>query len=313
MKNFDVLAGRAVTTSQELMMVFGSINEDKVLEVQEFPAPGQTVLADNSDTCIGGKGANQAIAAALHGTETLMVGAVGDDSSGETARKVLEDSRVQTTLLESVDNTPTGTAYIYVRGDGENTIVVDRGANIKARGDSLERYAGKNPAWILMSLEVPEDQAMLFARHAKSTGSKVAINASPRLETPIDPSVIDALIVNESEIELIAGPGWVDSKNIADSLSIEAVIITQGARGTRVDIAGSASFHVDAIKVHPVDTTGCGDAFAGVLIGELCSGSSYADAVHVATVYAGHVAEFPGASTSYPQAFAKAASKDNIA
>lgn len=296
-----------MANSHSVMMVFGSINDDKFLEVPQFPSPGQTVLAKNSDTAIGGKGANQAIAAALHGTTTFMVGAIGDDSSGTIARSVLDEANVQTELLHSVNDTPTGSAYIYVRDDGENTIVVDRGANALARGDVIETYVGETPAWSLISLEVPEEQAMLFARHAKRHGSKVAVNASPRLEGTVDPRLIDVLIVNESEIEAIAGPEWAAQSNVADTVSIEAVIITQGARGTRVDIAGQTSFHVDAITVEPVDTTGCGDAFAGVFISQLCFGSSYAESVRVATVYAGEVATFPGASTSYYQAFAKAA------
>lgn len=291
-------------------MVFGSINEDNIIELNEFPTPGQTVLAENSDKCIGGKGANQAIAAALNGAETLMVGSVGDDGGGEKAQRALVESNVQINLIENSSNAPTGRAYIYVRRDGENMIVVDPGANSLARGDSLETYSGRPPAWSLISLEVPEDQAMIFARQAKRAGSKIAINASPRLEGPVDPDVIDVLIVNETEVEYLAGTDWAFKENIADSLNIEAVIITQGARGTRVDVTGSTSLHVDAIEVRPVDTTGCGDAFAGVLISQLCSGSDYLEAVQIATVYAGHVAEHAGASTSYPQAFAEAANRN---
>lgn len=290
--------------TRDTLVVFGSINQDIFLNVPAFPEPGQTLLATGSSRAIGGKGANQAIAGALAGTSTVMVGAVGDDSSGVQARTALNDAGVDVVGVTSSQTYPTGTAHIYVRSDGENTIVVDSGANGEVRGDQFSELSRDGVAWCLLSVEVPEEQAMDCARRAREGGSKVALNASPGLSAPLDSTLIDLLVVNAGETTAIVGQQWSALGNLADYLGIEAVVVTLGGDGAQVHHAGQPVQVVPARKVDVRDTTGCGDAFAGVLLSRLCRGESYVDSAAAATIFAGEVAQYPGASSSYAAAFA---------
>lgn len=289
------------------LLVFGSINQDIMLSVEQFPEPGQTLMASGSQKAIGGKGANQAVAAALAGARTRMIGAVGQDGGGQEALRALEAAGVGTELVQQPQGTPTGTAHIFVRGDGENTIVVDPGAN---HALLAEQAAGgiAEAGWVLLSLEIPEQEAFSFAAAARAAGMRVALNASPLLREGLPRDVVDLLIVNEVEAAAVAGPTWAQSPNLAEQLGLEAVVVTRGGEGVRLDERGAQPAHVPAVPVTVRDTTGCGDAFAGVLMSRLCAGEPLLRAAADAARYAGHVAEFSGASASYPAAFAKAGS-----
>lgn len=290
--------------SSDPLLVFGSINQDIVLSVEQFPEPGQTLMASGSQKAIGGKGANQAIAAGLAGAHAQMLGAVGQDGGGSEALHSLEAAGVGTQYVQQPAEVPTGTAHIFVRRDGENTIVVDPGANHALRAAAAEQsLAGSG--WVLLSLEVPEEEAFAFAASAAAAGMRIALNASPLVKAGLPDGLIDLLIVNEVEAAAVAA-GWDGASNLADQLGVEAVVITQGGDGVRIDERGADSVHIPAIPVTVRDTTGCGDAFAGVLMSRLCAGQSLPEAAAVAARYAGHVAELSGASASYPAAFAKA-------
>lgn len=300
--------------ASEPLLVFGSINQDIVLSVAQFPEPGQTLMASGTQTAIGGKGANQAIAAALAGAQTRMVGAVGHDGGGAEALEALEAAGVGTDLVQRPSEVPTGTAYICVRGDGENTIVADPGANHAVRAQAADRAltardSVPDAGWVLLSLEAPEQEAFAFAAAARARGMRVALNASPLLQDGLPDGAVDLLIVNEVEAAAVAGSGWAQSPNLADQLSMEAVVVTQGGAGVRLDVRGAQSVHIPAIPVTVRDTTGCGDAFAGVLMSRLCRGEPLPEAAAAAARWAGHVAEFDGASASYRQAFAQAAGR----
>ncbi len=299
-----------MTHASAPLLVFGSINQDIVLSVDQFPEPGQTLMASGTQTAIGGKGANQAIAAALAGAHTQMVGAVGQDGGGTEALAALESAGVGTALIQRPADIPTGTAYICVRGDGENTIVVDPGANHAVRAQQAEEALAiqeiSGAGWVLLSLEVPEREAFSFAASARARGMRAALNASPLLQDGLPEGAVDLLIVNEVEAAAVAGSDWAQSPNLADQLAMQAVVVTQGGAGVRVDERGTEPVHIPAISVTVRDTTGCGDAFAGVLMSRLCRGESLPDAAAAAARYAGHVAELSGASASYREAFARA-------
>lgn len=292
--------------SSSALTVFGSINQDLTLEVNHFPAPGETIIATRVSRAIGGKGANQALAAALHGTPTEMIAAVGDDAAGHYARSVLIEAGVRADNVTTLPETPTGTAYITVQTGGENHIVVDPGANHELTAPVETSHDFEPSAWCLLSLEVPEAEAHRFATLAAKRGSRIALNASPQLHSGLDAGLVDLLLVNEVEMATIAGHGWHLHRNLADELGVGAVVVTQGGDGVRVDVRRRRSSHVDAMDVSLRDTTGCGDAFAGVLMSEVCRGAEYLRAAEVATVYAGFVAELAGASASYGHAFARA-------
>ncbi len=295
------------------LLVFGSINQDVLLSVEQFPEPGQTLMASGSQRAVGGKGANQAIAAGLAGAQTRMIGAVGRDGGGDEALRALEAAGVGTELVQRPQEVPTGTAHIFVRRDGENTIVVDPGANHALDAQEAADAAlvpaseGTSDAgWVLLSLEVPEQEAFSFAAAAGAAGMQIALNASPLLAGGLSEGAVDLLIVNGVEAAAVAGPDWAQSPDLAEQLGVEAVVVTQGGEGVRIDQRGTQPLHVPSLPVTVRDTTGCGDAFAGVLMSRLCRGDGLPEAAALAARYAGRVAEFSGASASYPAAFARA-------
>ncbi|WP_166429983.1 PfkB family carbohydrate kinase [Nesterenkonia sphaerica] len=247
-----------MTAATPALVVFGSVNQDVMLQVSEFPEPGQTVTARAVTRATGGKGANQAVAAALQGTATRMIGAVGDDAGGTAARAALQAAGVQTAELRRCAGAATGTAYISVRTDGENTIVVEPGANaqLSAADPSEESLAGAR--WALLSLEVPEAEAFRFAARAKAYGVQVALNASPALEGSLPEGLIDVLIVNEVEILDIAGAGWKQTADLAAAVGVQAVVVTRGGEGVDLFRRGQLPLHQPAEPAQVQDTTGCG-------------------------------------------------------
>jgi ribokinase len=283
------------------LLVFGSVNQDIVLRVAEFPEPGQTVTALTVSRATGGKGANQAVAAALQGTVTRMIGAIGDDSGGTAAKASLESAGVDTAQLRVCADASTGTAYINVRTDGENTIVVESGANVELTGQTPGEGIFAGAGWVLLSLEVPEAEALRFAARAKLHGVKVALNASPTLAGRIAEGLVDLLIVNEVEISGLAGHAWEQTEDLAAAVGVESVVVTRGGAGVHLYRRGEQVLHVPAEPAQVVDTTGCGDAFAGVMLAALARGAGYQEALSQATTFAGRAAEHPGAMSAYFQ------------
>lgn len=285
------------------LLVFGSINHDVMLEVPQFPTPGETLKATGSAQAIGGKGANQAAAAGLYGAATRMIGALGKDDAGRQAKQALRSAQVDTAAVAELPGVPTGTAYICVRTDGENTIVVDPGANDGLQSAHAEDGIFSSAGWCLLSLEIPQQEALFFAQRARQHGVKVALNASPRLEDELPAGLVDVLIVNEVEAAALVGPEWAQLEDLAQQVGVEAVILTQGGSGALIYERGAAVRHVPADQVQVRDTTGCGDAFAGVMVAALSRGSDYLQAVQQASTLAGRAAEHPGAMASYFAAF----------
>lgn len=224
--------------------VVGSVNMDVVFTVDTLPGPGATVLASSLTRTPGGKGGNQAVAAARAGAEVTMVAAVGADDAGAALVAHLQHNNVDTSAVRSLPM-PSGIAGIVVDAEAENTIVVAPGANAHLFVDAL-------PAAdvLLLQLEIPLPTALAAARIARAAGTLVMVNASPLradMELTDLAEAADVVIVNETEARSWRWP-------VAD------LVITMGARGAR---------HGDAVVaapvVEPVDTTGAGDVFAGVL------------------------------------------------
>ncbi|GAB7143527.1 ribokinase [Mycobacterium riyadhense] len=227
----------------------GSVNMDLVFDVAALPRPGETVLASKLTHTPGGKGANQAVAAARAGAQVQFVGALGDDPSAEQLRAHLRANGIG---LDAAIRVPgaSGTAVVMVDAGAENTIVVARGANADLKVTRI-------PACdvLLTQLEIPVTAALAAARAAREAGAVVIVNASPSGQDPDTlaelATVADVVIANESE---------------ADDWPYQPThfIVTLGARGARY--AGpDGRFEVRAPAVTPVDTTGAGDVFAGVL------------------------------------------------
>ncbi|MGE2835036.1 ribokinase [Mycobacterium sp. SMC-4] len=250
--------------------VVGSVNADLTFSVTELPRPGETVLASGLTTAPGGKGGNQAVAAARAGADVALVAAVGTDAAADQLRRHLQDNGVETAAVNAVPG-PSGSAVIVVDAGAENMIVVAPGANAALDADALGlRQAVTSADAVLIQLEIPLTTAVAAAGLARDGGATVLVNASPAGHDPAElellADVTDVVIVNESE-----APVWLDDAR----LRVGHLVITRGARGAR-HIAGGQTHDVPAVDVQPVDTTGAGDVFAGVLAASWSDGADVA-------------------------------------
>ena len=233
----------------------GSVNMDLVFAVDALPAPGATVLASQLTRAPGGKGGNQAIAAARAGAEVVIVAAVGDDDTGTALRAHLRDNGVDTAGVLTLP-VPSGTAGIVVDARAENVIVVAPGANAHLSLAS-PRLRGliADAEVLLLQLEIPIETALAAARVARAAGATVLLNASPAGSDPDGlaqlAEVTDVVIVNEDEAARWRWP-------------VPHLVTTLGARGATLRTE-AGELAVPAPEVEPVDTTGAGDVFAGVL------------------------------------------------
>lgn len=265
-----------------MIVVVGSVNLDIVAEVDHTPLPGETVLARAHWTAHGGKGANQAVAAARLGAEVHFVGCVGRDAHGQELRRDLSDEGVDIALL-AVSDSPTGMASITVDPAGENAIVVGTGANddVTVTPDVADLLARADV--VLSQLEIP---IAVVADAGAAAGGLFVLNAAPAAHLPADVlASVDVLVANEHEITALAGA--LDPVRVRE-LGVPTVVTTLGARGAHVVTAGDSAF-VPAIEVTVRDTTGAGDAFCGALAHGLDAGLDVFDAT-VRAVIAGSLA-----------------------
>ncbi len=259
--------------------VLGSINVDLVVRSARLPRAGETIIGGEFDSHPGGKGANQAVAAARMGAAVTFIGAVGEDAHGRMMLDVLGREGIDVSRIAVRASAPTGTALITVAADGENTIVVASGANATVSKEDVDaaRAAIADADVLLMQLETPLDACRHAAQIAADSGVTVLLNAAPALAAPADLlAAVDLLLVNRTEGEAI-GAGRIESplngalpddlKPLAARLAaigIERTVMTLGAAGAAV-IHERAAAMVESFTVTPVDTVGAGDAFAGVL------------------------------------------------
>lgn len=252
------------------VVVLGSLNVDLVAHVERHPRPGETVLAASAlERFAGGKGGNQAVAAASAGASVAMVGAVGDDEGGACYLERLRDRGVDVSAVRVLPGVSTGQAWITVDGDGENAIVVVPGANSEVRwaGD-----VGLAPGDVLLvQLEVPLPSVAEAVRAAHAAGARAVVNAAPYAGLPPDVvGLADPVVVNEHE-----------ALSLADSdLVPGSVVVTFGANGAAWDGEQFPGVAVAAAEV--VDTTGAGDAFCGALAAALAAGASREAAMRAA-------------------------------
>lgn len=256
--------------------IVGSINMDLVVRTPRLPAPGQTLLGGPFDRFPGGKGANQAVAAARAGASVTMIGAVGDDEHGLAMRKTLSENAVDIAHVATRSNTATGVALITVDDAGENTIVVAPGANASVSPSWVEAAADaiRNADVLLAQLEVPLEAVEKAASIARAADTRVMLNAAPAQPLPRDVlALLDVLIVNRGEAALIAGRSADEAPeslaHCLQKLGVPEVVITLGGDGALH--AGARTSRVAAFHVEPLDTVGAGDAFAGALAAAVAS------------------------------------------
>jgi len=287
--------------------VIGSANMDMVVRAQKLPAPGETVVGGSFHTSPGGKGANQAVAAARMGARVTMVGRLGADASGTELRKVLSREGVDLTAVRTAAGVPTGVALITVDEEsGENTIVGVGGANLLVSPEDVRDVAGliRSAEVLLMQLEVPVETVEAATSLARAAGRMVILNAAPAQPLPESLlSSLDVLIVNETEAAAIAGAESADDpEQLAETLRGKgpaAVVLTLGGRGAIV-AEQSGTTVVPSIKVAATDTVGAGDAFCGTLAAMRAEGKSLAQAVRIGCIAGALATTKPGAISSLP-------------
>lgn len=282
-----------------MIVTFGSINVDLIYLVNEIPQAGQTVLARGSRTEPGGKGANQALAAARDGADVVMIGAVGNDAMAPIALQNLESEVDISRVVRS--NEPTGSAAIIIDADGRNMIAVAAGANLAAQSDGVEDELLRNASYVLMQMENDAVQIENLIRRVSNHPAKSILNLAPAYRLDRDLlSLVDIVIVNEDEAEALSG--WLGCEPSARSLS-EAlntgVLRTMGGEGAEAFINGE-KVTVPALRVDAVDTTAAGDCFVGVLASALDRGLLLDAAMRRAAKAAAIACSRPGSQSSIP-------------
>ena len=269
------------------VFVAGSINQDFVLSVQRRPAPGETVTDARLATHNGGKGANQAAAAALLGASVAFLGRVGDDGFGEPLVRALADKGVDTGLMQEVPGSSTGAAFITVTPDGENAITVAPGANRRLTAEDVDEASESiGDAKVLVAqMEIPPEVVLRAAEVAAASGTRVLVNLAPPFEVPRTLlEKLDPLVINEHEAAFLLGERVEGVDEALDAapgllaLGSGSVVVTLGEDGA-VFSDGESAQHLTAPKVEVVDTTGAGDAFVGALAARLAADAPLKDAV----------------------------------
>jgi ribokinase len=286
------------------IVVIGSANADLVTRVERLPAPGETVLATGYAEHPGGKGANQAIAAARLGRAVSFVGVVGDDGHGASLTEALVAEGVDVTNLRRMPGVPTGRALVLVDDAAENSIVVVSGANAELRPDDVAGASAalRAAAVAVAQLEIPLEAVRAAAGHA---AGRFVLNPAPARALDADLlDRIDVLVVNEGEFARVTGVEvGGDAEAFADRVAQAglrcAVVVTLGGRGAMVCEDGQVTV-CPAPPVTVVDTTGAGDCFVGALADALARGQTLPEALHWAVAAASLSTQSLGATTAMP-------------
>jgi len=288
-----------------MITVFGSLNADLVCPVARLPAPGETVTGPGYSVVPGGKGANQALAAARAGAPVRMVGAVGRDAFREAALSSLKEGGVDIAAVRQSDK-QTACAFIAVDAKGENLIIVASGANLDARAEQLRGLGLKAGDMLLLQMEVAPAENWQAVEIAKAAGAGVVLNLAPAGAVPPEVlGLVDCLIVNETEARQLAaqlGLAESDPEIIGARLAADFVahcIVTLGAEGVAAySKAGTHRLPAQAVEV--VDTTAAGDAFVGGFAAALHQGVPMEAALAQGVVAGGLACRKLGAQTSLP-------------
>ena len=287
--------------------VVGSINADLTVNVERHPTPGETLMGAGGGITAGGKGANQACAAARLGAPVALVGAVGTDANAKPATALLHEAGVDLSHVEEVAEV-TGLAVITVAANGENTVLVVPGANALVDDTFVARHSTpiESAEVVLLQGEIPADG---FARAVELAKGRVVVNLAPVVDVPRDALLkADPLMANEHEAGLILSQLGLDSAGTPEELArrlkdagFASVVLTLGAAGALVaDSAGLT--HVASPQVEAVDTVGAGDAFAGAFCARIVEGDTLVEAAEYAARVGAFSVTRPGAQPSYPSA-----------
>ena len=290
------------------IIVVGSSNTDMVIKAEKFPLPGETILGGEFFLFPGGKGANQAVAAARLGGKVTFIAKVGNDIFGEQALQQFKTEGIITDYVAKDPKHPTGVALITVDAKGENTIVVAQGSNAKLSPDDVNKGAGEfsKAGYILTQLETPLDTILHVAKLASENGKKMILNPAPAQSLPSTLFPYLYLITpNETETEVLTGIKIKDQSSIRQAAEklmekgVANVIITMGSEGAYLYEDGNGVL-IPTRKVKAVDTTAAGDIFNGALAVALAEGNTLKQAVEFANHAAAISVTKMGAQASAP-------------
>ena len=290
------------------VFVLGSINLDAVARVDDLPRPGETVAGTSLELFLGGKGANQAVAAARMGSATRLMGAVGADENGRSLKAKLAGYGVQVADVMELEGAPTGQAHVWVARNAQNMIVVTAGANALVTPQHVSATAIEGQRVLLCQLETPPTAIEALFRAGAAKGALRVLNAAPALPqgAALFP-LTDILILNQTELASYAKLDREPEKLEAVSLAArklmvrpdQTIIVTLGSAGVAA-VRRDEAFLVEGRKVQAIDTVGAGDCFCGALAAALASGMDLREAVELANAAAALSVQKPGAAPSMP-------------
>ncbi|UZP68812.1 ribokinase [Desulfovibrio mangrovi] len=290
------------------LIVLGSVNADHVLRVEQFPRPGETLVGHDYQVIPGGKGANQAVAAARFGADIGFIACVGADDFGSRMISEFQKDGMDTRAVMQVPDKPTGIAFIQIAASGENSIVISAEANACLTPKAIEPHLAyvRQAETLLMQLESPMETIMLAADEARKAGVTVILNPAPARPLPDELLASLTMITpNETEAAVLTG---VEVKSEADARKaaailrgkgVESVIITLGAQGAFYSGADGDRL-IPGFRVQATDTTAAGDTFNGALAGALQEGLGIDEAIRMAHAAAAISVTRLGAQTSVP-------------
>lgn len=289
------------------IVVLGSANIDHIAKVERIPIPGETVGDGVYSKVFGGKGFNQAVAATKAGGNVTFLASVGDDEDGKQIINAISNDGADVSRVIYKKGSKTGAAFIFVEDSGENSIVVSPGANKELTGDDLDSYvdiiAGAD--YLVMQMEIPYEFVEKAAKIASDNGTYVLLNPAPacRLSDELI-SMVDLLVVNETESEIISGKSFSDlgvekMANELTAMGARSVCITLGEKGSFLLNVDNA-INVKAFSVPTVDTTAAGDTFCGSLTAFMAEGKSIQEAISLASAASALTVQKLGAYPSIP-------------
>lgn len=291
----------SVVPGDHEVSILGSANLDVVFTTDRIPLPGETLLARSSNRFAGGKGLNQAVAAARAGASTAFIAALGTDEPGAILATTIADAGIDDRFVRRVDE-PTGQAFIVVNPQGENTIIVASGANATMHSLSeAEAAVLRASSVLLMQFELPLDVVTEAAMTAHDQGAVVMVNAAPAQALP-DALLasLDYLIVNEHEACELGGSADLATASGTLAALLPRLVVTVGADGAVLYDGGAEVARVEALPVVPVDTTGAGDTFCGAFAAAIAEGQEFVAAARFATAAAALSVQSVGAVPSIP-------------
>lgn len=290
------------------LTVLGSINADHVIQVPHFPQPGETLSGQNYHIVYGGKGANQAVAAARLGAKVDFIACIGEDKIGLEMKQAFQKDGINTDSIATIQGETTGIAMIQVADNGENSIVISAGANAHLTTDIVDKFKQKilDADTLLMQLETPLDAIIYATKIAKQAGKHTVLNPAPAKALPDELlAQLTMITPNETEAEVLTGVKVVDEQSAAQAAAVfhqkgvAIVLITLGAKGVFISHNALQKI-IPGFRVQAKDTTAAGDTFNGALVTALLEQKSLEEAIQFAHAAAAISVTRFGAQTSIP-------------